>query len=96
MASIGTVRKAVSAIVSPDLTEIKTELKLLNSQIEGTNSRLTEMDKRLTSSIDSLRHELRAEIKAVDTKVGEIDKKLEIDMRMLIMEAKMKELEKKN
>jgi hypothetical protein len=55
-----------------------------------------EMDKRVTGSIESMRNELRAEIKAVDTKVGEIDKKLDIDRRMLIMEAKMKELEKRS
>ena len=89
MVSIGAVRKAVSTIVSPDLSEIKTELKVLNT-------RMGEMDKRLTSSIDSLHNELRAEIKAVDTKVGEIDKKLDIDRRMFIMEAKMKELEKRS
>jgi hypothetical protein len=89
MATIGTVRKEVSTIVSPDLSEIKTELKVLNT-------RTGEMDRRLTSSIDSLRNELRAEIKAVDTKVGEIDKKLDIDRRMLIMESKMKELEKRS
>jgi len=84
MASIGTVRKAVSTIVSPDLSEIKTELKVLNT-------RMGEMDKRLTSSIDSLRNELRA-----DTKVGETNKKLDVDRRVFIMEAKMKELEKRS
>lgn len=106
-ASLATVRKAVSAIVSPDLSEIKTELKLVKGKIEATNSKIDEMDKRLTGRIDemdkrltggieSLRHELRAEIKSVDTKVGEIDKKLDIDRRMLVMETRMKELEKRS
>ena len=40
--------------------------------------------------------EMRAEIKAIDAKVEHIDKKLDIDRRMTIMEAKMKELEKRS
>ena len=53
------------------------------------------MDKRLTSSIDSMRNELRSEIKSVDSKVDQIDKKRHNDRRMTIMEAKMKGMERK-
>jgi hypothetical protein len=57
--------------------------------------------------MDSLRNELNAEIKAVATaqgakidsvlvKVDQIDKKLDIDRRMTIIEVRMKELEKRS
>jgi hypothetical protein len=38
---------------------------------------------------------MRAELKTVNAKVDQIDKKLDIDRRMLIVEAGLKELKKK-
>ena len=51
--------------------------------------------KALNIKMDSLKTELRAEIKVVDTKVDALDKKLDTDRRMMILEAKVKELERK-
>jgi len=94
---------SVERLLLPRLNSIDGELKAINTRIDAVNTRIDavqksvgDLDKRLTSWIDSLRNELRAEIRAVDSKVDQLDKKLDIDRRMLIMEAKMKELEKRS
>jgi hypothetical protein len=46
--------------------------------------------------VDSFKNEIRAELKAVNAKVDQIDKKLDIDRRMLVMEAELKELKKRS
>ena len=71
------------------------DLADLESKIRVIGVKQDEMDKRLTSSIDSMRNELRSEIKSVDSKVDQIDKKRHNDRRMTIMEAKMKGMERK-
>ena len=99
--SLGTLKKAIQLALGPDLESIKKDLADLKSEVRVIGVKQGEMDKRFTSSIDSLRNELRSEIKAVDSKleakvdsvlskVDQIDKKLDIDRRMTIMEAKMK------
>jgi hypothetical protein len=104
--SLGTLKKAIQLALGPDLESIKKDLADLKSEVRVIGVKQGEMDKRFTSSIDSLRNELRSEIKAVDSKleakvdsvlskVDQIDKKLDIDRRMTIMEAKMKEIERK-
>jgi hypothetical protein len=81
--TLGTVKRAVQSVVSPDLAEMKGELKALDAKVEANNTK-----------IDSFRSELRAEVRAVDTKVDQLGKKLDIDRRMTVVEAKMKELER--
>ncbi|MDA4132211.1 MAG: hypothetical protein OK454_03685 [Thaumarchaeota archaeon] len=51
--------------------------------------------KAVNIRLDSIKSELRSEIKIVDTKVDLLDKKLDTDRRMAILEAKVKELERK-
>jgi hypothetical protein len=77
--------EAVQGIVSPDLAEMKGELKALNSKVEANNVK-----------IDSFRSELKADIRSVDTKVEQVVKTLDIDRRMFIMEAELKELKKRS
>jgi DNA-binding FrmR family transcriptional regulator len=94
----------------PRLNSIDGELKAINTRIDAVNGRIDGVHQRIDGvekSVDSLRNELKAEISMVATaqgakidsvllKVDQIDQKLDIDRRMTIMEAKMKELEKRN
>ena len=83
-------------LMLPRLNTIDGELKAINTKIDGVEKSASENHKNLTAIIDSFKSEMRAELKAVNAKVEQIDKKLDIDRRMLIMEAKMKELEKRS
>ena len=67
-------------------TKIDGELKAINTRIDGMEKSITESDKRA----ESFRSEFRAELKTVQTKLDHIDNKLDIDRRMMLMEAKMK------
>ena len=61
--TVTTVKKALQSVIDPDMNEIKTTLRVLDT-------RMSEMEKRM----DSVKSELRSEIKAVDTKVEQLDK----------------------
>ncbi len=75
--TLSAIKSAIQSVVSPDLGEIKGELKTINTKI------------------DSLKNELRAEIKVVDTKVEQLDKRLDVVQRVAVLEARIKELERK-
>jgi len=79
----------------PRLNSIDGELKAINTRIDS-----------FEKSQDSLKDELRAEIKAgfasqdgkiekIVLKLEEMDRRLDTDRRMTILEAKIKELERK-
>ena len=57
----------------PELVEIKGELKNINTRID-------DLDKRLTDKIDSSRNELKSDISRVDSKIDEMDKRLTSEM----------------
>lgn len=69
-------------ILMPEIVEIKGELKNLNT-------RMDELDKRLTDKIDSTRNELKSEISRVDSRVEDLDKRLDIVQRLSVLEAKV-------
>jgi archaellum component FlaC len=82
-------------LVLPRLNSIDGELKAVNTKIESVDK-----------SVNSLRSELKAEIRAtsatqdakinsIQAKVDQIHKDLDIDRRMLIIEAKVRDLEKR-
>jgi flagellar capping protein FliD len=68
-------------ILMPEIVEIKGELKNINTRID-------ELDKRLTSRIDSVNDKLSA-------KIDDLDKRLDIVQRLTILEAKQIEAEAK-
>jgi septal ring factor EnvC (AmiA/AmiB activator) len=83
-------------LMLPRLNSIDGDLKAINTRIDSVER-----------SQDSLKNEIRAEVKAgfasqdakvekLVLKLEEMDKKLDIDRRMTIIEAKVKELEKKD
>ena len=69
--------------------------KSLGTRIDGVENSLGTRIDGVEKSVDSFKNEMRAELKAVNAKVDQIDQKLDIDRRMLIMEAELKELKKK-
>ena len=82
-------------LTPPRLNSIDGELKAINTRIDS-----------FEKSQDSLKDELRAEIKAgfasqdgkiekIVLKLEEMDRRLDTDRRMTILEAKIKELERK-
>jgi tetrahydromethanopterin S-methyltransferase subunit G len=97
-------------IMLPRLNSIDGELKAINTRIDSVNGRIDSVNgridgveksasdnhKSLITIIDSFKSEMRAELRAVNAKVDQIDKKLDIDRRMLVVEAELKELKKGN
>jgi hypothetical protein len=90
-------------ILLPRLNSIDGELKAINTRIDSGNTRADSVEK----SVDSLRNELKAEIRSVATaqgakidnvllKVEQLHKELDMDRRMTIVEAKLKEFEKRS
>jgi len=93
------------AEIKGELKSINARIDSSNTRIDSTNTRIDEMDKRLTSSIDeldrrlttridSLRNELKADIGKVDSRVIELDKRLDMAQRLAVVEAKLREREK--
>jgi hypothetical protein len=83
-------------LMLPRLNSIDGDLKAINTRIDSVEK-----------SQDSLKNEIRAEVKAgfasqdgkiekLVLKLEEMDKKLDIDRRMTTIEAKVKELERKD
>jgi hypothetical protein len=83
-------------LMLPRLNSIDGNLKAINTRIDSVER-----------SQDSLKNEIRAEVKAgfapqdakiekLVRKLEEMDKKLDIDARMTIIEAKVKGLERKD
>jgi hypothetical protein len=70
--------------------------KSINTRIDGVEKSITELDKRITTNFGSVRNELHSELKVIETKLDQMDSKLDIDRRMTVMEARMKELEKQS
>ncbi len=76
----------------PRLNSIDGELKAIHTRADDMEKSIAESDKRA----ESFRSEFRAELKTMHTKLDHIDSKLDIDRRMTIMEAKLRDLEKRS
>ena len=90
-------------LMLPRLNSIDGELKAMNTRIDAVNGRIDDSVRGLAARIDesdkraeSFRSEFRAELNAVQTKLEAIDQKLDVDRRMTTLEAKLKDLEKRN
>jgi hypothetical protein len=90
-------------LMLPRLNSIDGELKAINTRIDGElkaiNTRIDSVEKSIAESdkrAESFRSEFRAELKTMQTKLDHIDSKLDIDRRMMLIEAKMKDLEKRS
>jgi len=52
--TLSAAQKALQSVIAPDMNEIKTSIKVIDAKLDGTNTRIDEMDKRLTSEIRGL------------------------------------------
>jgi hypothetical protein len=76
----------------PRLNSVDGELKAIHTRADDMEKSIAESDKRA----ESFRSEFRAELKTMRTKLDHIDSKLDIDRRMTIMEAKLRDLERRS
>jgi septal ring factor EnvC (AmiA/AmiB activator) len=101
---------SLERILLPRLNSIDGELKAINIRIDSKDTKIDGVEKSISESdkrAGSFRGEFRAELKAMNSKleakidsvlskVDHIDQQLDIDRRVTIIEAKMKELEKRS
>ncbi|MGI0085180.1 MAG: hypothetical protein ACREBQ_08870 [Nitrososphaerales archaeon] len=59
----------------PEIIEIKGELKTVNVRIDGLNTRIDDMDKRLTTKIDALDNRLTGEIQGLKESLNVVQRR---------------------
>ena len=84
------IKTAFQDIIAPELHALRGDIRVLDQKIVGLDQKIDGVDARLTIKIDglraemgSLRSELIAEIRRVDTRIGGLDRELRtaIDIR---------------
>ena len=85
-----------SLLLLPEIMEMKGKLKALNVKIDAASAKIDATREELLSKVDSLRNELIADIGKVDSSVKDLDKRLDMDQRLAVLEAKQREFEKKS
>jgi flagellar capping protein FliD len=98
-------------LMLPRLNSIDGELKSVNTKIDAlrnefrseikvVDTRVTEMDKRLSTRVEEMDKRLSTRVEEMDkrlsSKLEDMDRKLDIDRRMTMIEAKLKDLEKRS
>jgi chromosome segregation ATPase len=86
---------SVERILLPRLNSIDGELKVVNTRIDGTNTRIDTLD----TKVDSLKSELRTEMASnkneIKADIRALSDKIDILPRLAILEAQMKEMQRK-
>lgn len=67
--TLSTAQKALQSVIAPDISEIKGSIKVLDTKLDGTNTRINDLDKRLSAKIEELDKRLSAEFRALSEKV---------------------------
>ncbi len=77
------IKKAFQDIIAPELHALRGDIRLLDQKIDGLDQKIDAVDARLTVKIDSVRNEMIAEIRRVDTRIEGVDRELRtaIDIR---------------
>ena len=84
------IRTAFQDIIAPELHALRGDIRILDQKIGGVDQKIDAVDARLAVKIDgvrnemvSLRAELLAEIRRVDTRIDGVDRELRtaIDVR---------------
>jgi hypothetical protein len=79
---------SLERLLLPRLNSIDGELKSINTRIDSLNAKMDSMKNELRTEIDSNKSEIKTEIRALSEKV-------DILPRLAVLEAKIKELERK-
>ena len=81
----------IQRILLPELESIRGELKAVNARIDALKISMEEMDRRLTSQIQSLRNEMIAKFETVNSRIDSLEKRLDVAERLAVIEAKLRE-----
>jgi chromosome segregation ATPase len=65
----------------------------MDSNYISLDSKIDSISDSLSSKIDSLRNELKSDISRVDSRIEDLDKRLDIVQRLSVLEAKVRESE---
>jgi archaellum component FlaC len=86
-------------VLFPKLNSIERELKAIHTRINSIEKSVGELDKRLSQRMDLMHSELKAEIRSAQTElkadIRVINEKVDVLPRLAVLEAKMKELERR-
>jgi DNA anti-recombination protein RmuC len=90
--------------IDGELKSVNTKIDALRnefrSEIKVVDTRVTEMDKRLSTRVEEMDKRLSTRVEEMDkrlsSKLEDMDRKLDIDRRMTMIEAKLKDLEKRS
>ena len=86
------VKKIVQEVVTPGFNDLKTEVRVNRTKQE-------ESEKRLNDKIDSIKSELRSEMTSnkneIKAEIRALSEKIDILPRLAILEAQMKEMQRK-
>jgi predicted nucleic acid-binding Zn-ribbon protein len=87
-------------ILLPRLDNIDGEIKALNTKIDATNTRIDSTKSELRTEISSMKNELRAEMTSnkneIKSHIRALSEKVDILPRLAVLEARIKELEKRS
>ena len=75
----------IQRILLPEFESIRGELKAVNARIDALKISMEEMDRRLTSQIQSLRNEMIAKFEAVNSRIDSLEKRLDVAERLAVI-----------
>ena len=87
------VKQAIQELIVPDLREIKSDVKGLQSEIKRLDEKIDAQGARLDDKISSLRNEMLSEFRRLDEKV---DLTMHVRERLVSMETRMAAYENRN
>jgi hypothetical protein len=90
---------SVERILLPRLNSIDGELKSINTKIDtgekSVNTRIDTIDTKIDSMKSELRTEMTSNKNEIKTEIRALNEKVDILPRLAVLEAKMKDLERK-
>ena len=70
--TLSTAQKAPQSVIAPDINEIKGSIKVIDTKLDGTDSRIDDFGKRLSTKIEDLDKRISGEIRALSEKVDSV------------------------
>ena len=67
--TLNTAQKALQSVIAPDINEIKGSIRVLDTKLDGTNTKIEELDKRLSGKIEDLDKRLSGEVRSLSETV---------------------------
>ena len=77
------------------LNSIDGELKSINTRIDSLDTRIDSLDTKMDAIKNELRWEIGSNMNEIRTEIRALGEKVDILPRLAVLEAKMKELERK-